>query len=176
MKTSAKLEKKKIQINSEEHCGVFQQCLKTSFLITFIAIFLECTHCVIPEPFILEVCNQPDMQARYVHKILTVPLQSTLNNFKYFRIFCFKGTFHLGWTDFRVLTCELVNTFQGLSAVMVWVLAWAGPSGTALTVSRALWCCHFEAQLLYYAHVAAYFRESKALTVIAMQTFYAYLE
>ena len=96
MKTSAKLEKKKIQINSEEHCGVFQQCLQTFFLITFIAIFLERTHYVIPEPFILELCNQPDMQARYMHKILTVPLQSTLNNFKYFRIFFFKGTFHLG--------------------------------------------------------------------------------
>lgn len=33
-KTSAKLEKKKIQINFKGHCGVFQQCLEKVFLIT----------------------------------------------------------------------------------------------------------------------------------------------
>lgn len=46
-------------------------------------------------PFISEVYNI-DMQARDMHKILTVTLKSTLNNFKYCRLFSFKGTFHLG--------------------------------------------------------------------------------
>lgn len=50
---------------------------------------------MITTPFILEVCNVSDMQARHMHKILTVTLKSTLNKLKYGRSFL-KETFHLG--------------------------------------------------------------------------------
>lgn len=85
-KTSAKCEKKKIQIHSREHCSVFQQCGNLFFfLIISIAIFLERIHYMIPMPFVSEVCNLPDMQARYLQRVLTVILQSTLHDFKYCR-------------------------------------------------------------------------------------------
>lgn len=55
-KTSAKCEKKKIQIHSREHCSVFQQCGNLFFfLIISIAIFLERIHYMIPMPFVSEV-------------------------------------------------------------------------------------------------------------------------
>lgn len=67
-----------------ESIVVFSSSVETFFfLIISIAIFLEGIHYMIPMPFVSEVCNLPDMQARYLQRVLTVILQSTLHDFKY---------------------------------------------------------------------------------------------
>lgn len=84
-KTSAKCEKKKIQIHSREHCSVFQQCGNL--------FFSDHIHCHFSWTYTLHdshafrfgSCNLPDMQARYLQRVLTVILQSTLHDFKYCR-------------------------------------------------------------------------------------------
>lgn len=69
-----------------ESIVVFSSSVETFFfLIISIAIFLEGIHYMIPMPFVSEVCNLPDMQARYLQRVLTVILQSTLHDFKYCR-------------------------------------------------------------------------------------------
>lgn len=109
-----------------------------------------------------------DMQARHMHKILTVTLKSTLNKLKYGRSFFFKETFHLGWIDFQVFNMWIVEYISrafgnyGFSPGMVRSI-WNDKHRLISIMALSFWGI---AALL--CPRCSLFSGSKALTVMAM--------